>query len=224
MAMEFALLNASFETEATSRNFERELDVPLTEFDASTGELPDRYDFDAAVISGSGASVYWDDEWIAALAEWTDEAVDRGVPFLGVCFGCQLLAAVLGGRVEGKGARELGYHTIRHSETGPLFDGVSPEFVAFTTHADDVVELPPGASQLAENAYSMHAFQKEHVFGVQFHPEYEFEMAELTIERHADEVERTEDARETLTQENFEASREATLVFDNFVDWVAERA
>ncbi|MFB6362213.1 MAG: hypothetical protein ABEH59_12950, partial [Halobacteriales archaeon] len=51
-------------------------------------------------------------------------------------------------------------------------------FVVFTTHQDAVTELPPGARPIAENEYSNHGFERERVFTVQFHPEYDMRTAE----------------------------------------------
>lgn len=223
MGLRFALLNASFQSRVASRNFHRELDVPLTEFNVSEGALPDGFDFDAAVITGSGASVYWDDPWVDRLLEWTGEAYARGVPLFGICFGGQALADALGGRVEAQEARELGYHAIRQCDDSPIFAGVDTEFTSFVSHGDDVVELPLGARKLAQNEHALHGFRKGHAFGFLFHPEFDFPTAERITEKRLHYDQRTEDARESLTRENYEKSREAKRMFDNFEAYVRLR-
>ena len=217
-----ALLNASHNAENTRRNFRRDLDADLIEFDANAQELPESFDFDGCIVTGSRSSVYWDEAWIAPLKDWVAEAIDRDLPFLGVCFGHQLLADVLGGRVADMGEYELGYREIDHTGDSRLFDGIDERFVAFTTHSDEVVELPAEAERLAENDYSVHGFRKDRVFGVQFHPEYDTRTAE-TVTRGKDlPDERLEEVLAGITDENYDAACEAKLVFENFLAYVRE--
>ena len=75
------------------------------------------------IVTGSRSSVYWDEPWIPPLKGWVGDAIERDVPFLGVCYGHQLLADVLGGTVEGMGDYEIGYNPITRTADSPLFDG-----------------------------------------------------------------------------------------------------
>lgn len=216
-----AVLDASHGDRNTKRNFRRELDASLVEFDATSGQLPDTFDYDGAVVTGSRSSVYWDEPWIASLKEWVGEAIDRKIPFLGICYGHQLLADVLGGSVEDMGVYEIGYNEISHDDSR-LFSGIDEEFLAFTTHSDAVVDLPPGAEPLAENEYSNHGFRKDRVFGVQFHPEYDMETAEGLTRRKDLTDERRAEVLDGITEENYDAACEAKLVFENFTDYVTD--
>jgi len=112
-----ALLNAAHDDDHTRRNFRRELDATLVEFRATERELPAGFAFDGFVVTGSRASVYWDEPWIADLKSWTREAIDRGLAGLGVCFGHQLLADVLGGKVEAMADYEIGYREVRRQSS-----------------------------------------------------------------------------------------------------------
>ncbi|QZP36627.1 type 1 glutamine amidotransferase [Halobaculum magnesiiphilum] len=216
--LRLALLNAAHDGANTARNFRRELDADLAEFDANARQLPDHFDFDGVVVTGSRSSVYWDEEWIPPLIEWTAEAAERGLPILGVCYGHQVLAEALGGRVGGMDDFEIGYNEITHRGDDELFAGIDEEFTVFTTHGDAVVELPPGAELLAENQFGVHAFRKGSCWGVQFHPEYDVETAETVTEGKRDRIgdERVDEVLAEITPERYDAACEAKALFDNF--------
>ncbi|QLG49794.1 type 1 glutamine amidotransferase [Natrinema halophilum] len=220
--LRIAVLNAAHRDENTTRNFRRELDASLAEFDVTDGTVPDTFEYDGVVVTGSRASVYWDDDWISPVAEWVGEAIDRGVPFLGICWGHQLLADVLGGTVADMGVYEVGYSEIEHTGDSRLFDGIDETFTAFTSHSDEVVELPPGATPLASNEYSNHGFRMDRVFGVQFHPEYDSKTARELVHRKELSDERLESVLGEITEENYRLASEAKLVFDNFLAFVEE--
>lgn len=224
MALDFALLDAASDDVHAAANFERELPGQVTTFHVPDEELPPDGDagYDAAVISGSWASVYWDLDWLSPLKDWVTAAVDRGMPVLGVCFGYQLLADVLGGEVTSQDAYELGFHRIRHADDTLLFEGIDREFLAFTSHSDDVTAIPLGARRLAENEYSAHAFRRNHVFGVQFHPEVDRETAQQLAADRDPSQERCPDAMDTLTEANYRRASETTRMFENFADYVRE--
>src|SRR6056297_118970 len=220
MSLRIALLNAAHDGEDNRRNFRRELDADLVEYDVTERELPDSVAFDGCLVTGSRASVYWDEPWIADLEAWVDEAIGEGVPFLGVCFGHQLLAHALGGTVEAMDDYEIGYRTVEHDGSNPLLDGVDREFTVFTTHSDHVAELPPGATQFAQNDYGVHGFRHEDVFAVQFHPEYDPATAVYVASGKDLPDERIERVLDGITDENYRAACEAKQLFDNFTDYV----
>lgn len=214
--LRIALLNASKDAN-TSRNFCRELDADLVEFDVQEN-VPESFDFDAAVVTGSRASVYWDEPWISSLTKWVATTAEREMPVLGVCFGHQVLAVALGGTVEDMGEYEIGYREV--CGDGLLFSGDS--MTVFTTHSDTVTELPPGARQIAENDYGIHGFRVENAFGVQFHPEYDMETAR-TVTRGKDlPDERIQRVLDGITEENYAKACEAKGLFENFTEHVRE--
>ena len=102
---------------------------------------------------------------IPAELELLEEAVEREVPVLGLCFGGQMLAKVLGGQIEHAPAPELGWVEI---ETD------APELVPagpwLTWHFDRFT-LPPGARELARTPVAVHAFAHGPHLATQFHPE-----------------------------------------------------
>lgn len=219
---QIALLDASHGSPHTRRNFRRELAADVVVFDVTEGELPADFSFDGCVVSGSRSSVYWGEEWVHPLSTWIEDAHERGLPALGVCFGHQLLASALGGDVDAMGEYEIGYREIEHTGESAIFDGVDRRFTAFTTHSDEVVRLPPGAELLAENDYSIHAFQKDDAYGVQFHPEYDVETARELVDEKDLPARKRRRVIEGINENNYRASLEAKRVFDNFLKIVGE--
>ena len=219
-----ALLNAAHEPDPTERNFRREIDAELTSFHCPAGEFPDSYGYDGFIVTGSRASVYWDEPWIGRLKTWVGAAVEAGLAGLGVCFGHQLLADVLGGRVEGMGEYEIGYRDVRQDSENRLLDGTPPTLRVFTTHSDHVVERPPGATVFARNEYGIHGFRKGRVFAVQFHPEYDMETARSVTQRKDGQLtdERIDDVLDGIHWDNYAAACEAKRLFDNFLTFVSE--
>ena len=217
--LRFALLNAAHDGANTRRNFRRELEADLVEFSASDGHLPDHTEFDGIVVTGSRSSVYWDEAWIPPLIDYVAEAAEAGLPVLGVCYGHQVVAEALGGRVAGMDEFEIGYNEVRHRGDDELFAGVDEAFTVFTTHGDAVVELPPNATLLAENEHGVHAFRDGHCWGVQFHPEYDLETAREVTEGKRDRLgdARVDAVLSEITPEAYDAACEAKPLFDNFV-------
>jgi GMP synthase (glutamine-hydrolysing) len=217
--LRFALLNAAHDGANTRRNFRRELDADLVEFSASDGHLPDHTEFDGVVVTGSRSSVYWDEEWIPPLVDYVAEAAAAGLPVLGVCYGHQVVAEALGGRVAGMDEFEIGYNEVRHRGDDELFAGIDESFTVFTTHGDTVAELPPNATLLAENEHGVHAFRDGHCWGVQFHPEYDVETAREVTEGKRDRLgdARVDAVLSEITPEAYDAACQAKPLFDNFV-------
>jgi GMP synthase (glutamine-hydrolysing) len=221
-APRIALLDASHTVETTRRNFRRELDAELAEFHCADGNLPSGFDYDGVVISGSGASVYWEREWIHRLRHWVQGAIERGLPALGVCFGHQLLAEAMGGRVEDMGEYEIGYRTVEHTGQKGLFANIPESMTVFTTHSDRVAALPPGGTALATNDYGLQAFRKDRVHGVQFHPEYDPETARMITRGKDDQLSdaRIQEVLRGIHTGHYKAACRAKPLFDNFLAYV----
>lgn len=219
-----ALLNASYNGASTRRNFRRELAADLAEFDVVSGSFPDTYDFDGVVITGSGASVYWDEQWISDLVSWVRVGIDRGLPHFGICYGHQVLATALGGTVEDMGEYELGYRTVNRVGESRLLDGLDESFTVFISHSDRVTTLPDGARIIAENEYGVHGFERENVFSLQSHPEFDLDTARRTAENKDLPSEQLSRVLAEITDENYALACASKQVFDNFLTVVRERA
>jgi GMP synthase (glutamine-hydrolysing) len=140
--------------------------------------LPEPGTFSGAVIAGSHAMVTQNLDWSLAVEAWLAPVVAAGVPVLGICYGHQLLAKAMGGKVDfHPDGLEIGTQSITLTVDGlsdPLLKGLPPVFTAHTCHSQTVLALPPGAVNLAKNTHDPHhAFRLGHAaWGVQFHPEY----------------------------------------------------
>ncbi|WP_048075236.1 type 1 glutamine amidotransferase [Haloquadratum walsbyi] len=215
-----ALLNASHNDEETRRNFRRELDATLVEYNVTENERPTEFDFDGIVITGSRSSVYWDRDWIQPLIRYTAAADDRDIPILGVCYGHQVLAVALGGHVESMDEYELGYRKVTQTQSDALFEDIPNTFTVFTSHSDRVTELPSDATTLAENDYGIHAFRRENAWGVQFHPEYDRETARSITTNKDLSTDQIESVLDGITTENYAAACKVKQLFENFTAYI----
>ena len=120
------------------------------------------------ILSGGPASVYE-----AGAPKAPSYVYESGLPVLGICYGLQLLAQQLGGRVEPAREREYGRASVYVDEPGEaIFAGLPTEFQAWMSHGDRITELPPGFRVLAHSTNSPIAVMaKGSLIGLQFHPE-----------------------------------------------------
>lgn len=142
--------------------------------DCVAGKLPDFEEVAAVVVSGSAASVTAPEPWMLRTADWLKGALGAGVPTLGICFGHQLLAVALGGRVEpNPSGREIGTVELFPIEFDRLIGADEPPLLVNMTHVDSVTHIPPGSRLLARTALEPHAALRlrEWAWSVQFHPE-----------------------------------------------------
>ena len=168
----------------------RDLCVDALVVEAHAGApLPETDAFDAVILSGSPASVTEPEAWTEAVIEWTQEVVAAEKPFLGVCYGHQLLGVAFGGRVErNPKGYEIGCVPVVPTEAGrkdPLLGAVLSPAPAFSSvHEDVVVELPPKSVHLASGGVTdVQAFRVGEVaWGVQFHPEFSEEIMALYLD------------------------------------------
>ena len=141
--------------------------------------------FDWLIIMGASQHV-WDEEkhpWLIAEKEFIAESLAREKIILGICFGTQLLAEVLGGDVYPNKEQEIGWFHVSLTSEGEssfLFKNIPPSFLTFHWHSDHF-SLPAGCTRLANsNPTPNQAFicQNHPLVGLQFHPEITRKMAD----------------------------------------------
>ena len=162
--------------------------------DVAAGDaLPPVQDVAGAMITGSAAMVTERATWSERTAGWIRNAMDVELPLFGVCYGHQLMAHALGGRVDYlPGGREIGTQPIElldAAASDSLACTLPASFRAHTTHEQSVLEPPPGSAVLARSARDPHQLLRHgpEAISTQFHPEFNAEVMRAYIKRkHAD--------------------------------------
>lgn len=190
----------------------------------TTDTLPTLAELAAVVITGSAASVTDGEFWMRRAAAYVRELAHGGVPVLGICFGHQLLAQALGGRVaRNPFGREIGSVRLELTEVDEVFGARSPIWVN-STHVDSVVELPSGARSFGRTALEPNAAVKfaPSVWGVQYHPEIDAEVIRYYVRARADQLRREAFDVAALEREALDTP-DGVAVIQNFVRVVMAR-
>lgn len=151
---------------------------------APQGDLPaSPRGYDRVVLSGSKTSANEDAPWIDSLHQFVQTTLNENIPYLGVCYGHQTLARVLGGKSTCRRAEvpEFGWTKIEVVEDSRLLQGLSKTFYSFSSHFEEVGHVPSPLRALARSeACAVQAFEipGKAVFGIQFHPEKDIAGAE----------------------------------------------
>ena len=122
----------------------------------------------AIIFTGGPSSVYNDG------APHVDKGIfELGIPVLGICYGCQLIAYTLGGKVEHAETREYGRQDAVYDKGCPLYKGLE-DGICWMSHTDRVEALPEGFKVVAHTdtcKIAAFADDKRRIYGVQYHPE-----------------------------------------------------
>ncbi|EGF13208.1 glutamine-hydrolyzing GMP synthase [Dialister micraerophilus] len=121
------------------------------------------------ILSGGPSSVNQEN------APKIDEKIfHSGIPVFGICYGMQLMAQTLGGKVKKPEKREYGHTDFYRDGSCPLFEGVSKKTAVWMSHGDSVSEMPAGFGLSGHTDLTPTAAMSDEarrLYGVQFHPE-----------------------------------------------------
>lgn len=155
--------------------------------------LPRPDDFDGFLVTGSPAGVYEDHDWIAPLEDFIRAVHAAKRPMVGICFGHQVIASALGGRVEkstkGWGA---GVHTYEVVGEAVFMAADRPARLACAvSHQDQVVEPPAGARRIAGSPfcpYGILEYRDGPALSIQAHPEFTHDFARALMDLRSDRI------------------------------------
>ncbi len=179
---------------------------------------PDR--FDLIVSLGSEFAAYDDShEFVKREARLMRRAVDTDVPILGLCFGGQMLARVLGGEVYRGTRSEIGWLPVRTNDPDLV-----PEGPWFQWHFD-VITAPPDATVIAETDLGTQAFVAGRNLGLQFHPEVTPKIMDEWVRAYRHELDAEGVDPDALLEETNrraqESKRTSWRLLEGYLDGVA---
>lgn len=191
-----------------------DLHVVLSDPDAPNTDFPDPSQYDAVMAFGSFCNAYDPKarRWVEPEVDFIRDLMHRDIPYLGVCFGGQLLAEALGGEVvpAEPGEKEIGLVTF--TESGPI-----PSGPWFTWHEDRTV-LPDYVHILVRNDQAVQLFQSGRAVGTQFHPEADTELVRTWTEVGVDHIPTWTSAEAILGDlDEFDGSLDSNC--EELVDW-----
>jgi GMP synthase-like glutamine amidotransferase len=180
-------------------------EIDVVPYAVDRGELPASLaECDGWLCSPSRSSVYDDSAWIAGVEGTLRAIVADDVPFVGICFGHQLLAQALGGRVErAAGGWGVGVQEYELLEPMPAGDG-HRTCALIASHQDQVVDVPSELRVTARSDYCPVAglAAGDRVWTVQGHPEFVPALADHLLGLRVELIgaERVATARASLTR------------------------
>ena len=148
------------------------------------------------IITGSPSMVTEGNDWCITTQKWLSQFIDLNLPILGICYGHQLLAKVIGGDVGwnpmGREMGQVNLSMTHEARNDKLFASLIAEHsmtLRFqATHQQSVLSLPTEATLLGTTLLdSHHCFcYKQHIWGLQFHPEFTPEIIKdyITLRQH----------------------------------------
>ena len=156
--------------------------------------LPGYSDLAAVIIPGSHDCVTEQLDWSESVAAWIPGVIERGIPILGICYGHQLMAHALGGRVaDNPNGLEIGTVNMQLTKEAirdRLLSGLADSMKIIASHRQTVMELPDNAKVLATSKMDSHmaVAMAENAWGVQFHPEFNAAVVTEYIEFFRDKL------------------------------------
>lgn len=160
--------------------------VSFQTYQAISGEYPkDSNKCDAFLITGSKASAYDKEPWIKQLEDYIKTLAEQQKKLIGICFGHQLIAQALGGKVEksnkGWGVGVMASEILMNK---PWMQPAQQQFSLLVSHQDQVIELPDGAERIACSDFCINSSYQvsNHILTFQGHPEFTVGYAQQSMD------------------------------------------
>lgn len=195
----------------------------------NNNEFPDLDSFDAVINLGCPTSVteYLKHPFLQKLYSYVAQIVKANKPYLGICFGGQILAKVLGASVKANNVKEIGTYEITQTQEASedsLFKNIPNEFHAFHWHGD-TFGIPFGATLLATSKDCKNqAFRKNNAYGIQFHFEANIDEVPSWCDVYAEEMREFGKTKDKIVSEyskNFEQVKTHNFqLLENFLSTI----
>jgi len=182
-------------------------EIKFSVYDLTVGQIPINLEAcDAYIITGSRHGVYEGIPWISQAKQLVRCIYDARIPTVGICFGHQLIAESLGGKVikaDDKG-RGLGVQTweIKQPQQWMGVDQATSSLSLNACHQDQVIKMPDNSKLLVSSDFCPIAgFQVGTMLGIQGHPEFDYDYTEYLFDKYNDSLDE-ESKRETMNSLN----------------------
>jgi len=190
-------------------------------------DLPaDLASIDAVLATGSPAMVTHRHPWSEATADWLRGVHEQSLPMIGVCYGHQLIAHALGGKVGPNPAgRQMGSRMVDILDLDDrLLGPLGPATVFQVTHLEVVLQAPPGSRVIAKNANDLnHGLHfGNNSWGVQFHPEFNQDIMNSYIRARASVLAGEGIAADRLLA-GVQAAPDGARMMQRFAEFVAKQ-
>ena len=149
------------------------------------GEIPEPDECDAWITTGSRHSVNDENDWTEKFCDFVEVAAEKEHPFVGICYGMQMMARALGGRVEfSQKGWGVGVATSSVYEQPAWMSQAVDELNLVVSHQEQVITLPENATLVAGSDFCPHSIFSvgQSMLGIQGHPEFTTEYSRALME------------------------------------------
>ncbi len=162
---------------------------------------------EVVIITGSAYGVYDAPDWVNDLREFIRQSYEAKIPMLGICFGHQIMADALGGRVEkSQKGWGIGRHIYSFRQKPPFMNGAKEKVAIAASHQDQVIKAPKEAEIFLSSEFTPIAgllYKNNAAISLQPHPEFDVEYAKALVDRLNDgslSKEQAEQAHKSLEE------------------------